>query len=746
MATSNEKIFDAAVRHQVNLQRMSKGEANKIVRLLDKSDKELAKLIRKRFEKLDKVDFTTKRWQALRTEIARTRSSVLRSISDDVANTMEDLATLEQDIAKQALQESVPVEINFATASPAQLRTMVQNRPFGGADTARTLLEWMTNLEDVDHSRITGALQASVAQGETIPQAMKRIEQATGMTKQNAEAVARTGINHITNASREEFFKENNDVILALRWVSTLDGRTSAICRARDGHFAPVEGGSEENIPSPKIVGSPQRPPAHLRCRSLMIAVLDSDAIADKLPDRPYVRDTRTGRQREVDFRREARQQAGEDWKHMDKAERTEAIRARRRAWAKENVGTVPGETTYDEWLRRQDPEFQDAVLGPTKAKRFREGLRMDQYVDRDGNELTIAELKKKTPPASTQSAAEREISKARDLDAQAKRAEANVIKAREREKAAAERAAAEEKRAAELRAEQAKQKKEAQQEAARRKKEREEAARKAREQKAAAAAKKRAETKKKAVEKVDRARFFKDEKYARSQSPTIQDELLGKERAEFVRRGAPLHVVTDTKGKLVPIDDLIEEYPRHIRQPGMEWTPGKQDKWGSSLTDREKAAIDMWADDASLIQNMQETRRLGTNLADEFPDEQISMFDDFEHALGRAPVYDGEVWRGLTLKPDDIKSLTRGATLTFDVDQSATILPTKAYDFAVLAPRGANKTPVLWRIRKQTNGVMIMDHAVEAEAEVVLRAGTSYRVVGVDTRGDVRIIELEEI
>jgi SPP1 gp7 family putative phage head morphogenesis protein len=511
MTTSNEAIFDAAVRHQVNLQRLSKGEANKILRMLEKSDKELVALIMKRAEGLS-TDFTTARWQAMRKEIARTRSAVIRSVGGEIGDTMQDLAVLEQDIAKLGLQRSVPVEINFATTSPATLRSLAQDSPFGSADQVRTLDEWMTDLEQVDRGRITSALQAGVQNGETIPQITRRVQNAAELTQQNAEAIARTGVNHISNAAREEFFKENDDVILALRWVSTLDGRTSAICRARDGHFALPDGSSRTSVPSPAIQGSPVRPPAHLRCRSLMIAVLDSDAVADGLPERPTVRDTRTGRQREHDFRKDARAKAGDDWKGMSREERNKAIRDVRRDWAKKHVGHVPGETTYDEWLRRQDKAFQNEVLGTAKAKKFREGLEMDQFVDRSGNELTVAQLKEKTPPASKLSAADREVTTARDVDAKAKRAEQRAATARKREadaRAAAEKHEADAKR---LREEQAAQKKEAREAAAERKAEQERKARDAREKKAAETKAKREDAQKRAKAK-EEARTEKAEK-----------------------------------------------------------------------------------------------------------------------------------------------------------------------------------------------------------------------------------------
>jgi hypothetical protein len=54
----------------------------------------------------------------------------------------------------------------------------------------------------------------------------------------------------------------------------------------------------------------------------------------------------------------------------------------------------VPAATSYQEWLKRQSKEFQEDVLGKTKARLFRDGkLPLDKFVNRLGDELTLAEL-----------------------------------------------------------------------------------------------------------------------------------------------------------------------------------------------------------------------------------------------------------------------------------------------------------------------------------------------------------------
>ena len=77
----------------------------------------------------------------------------------------------------------------------------------------------------------------------------------------------------------------------------------------------------------------------------------------------------------------------------MTRQERLDAQRAKRDAWAAENVGTVPARTTYDQWLRRQPAAFQDEVLGRTKGKAFRKGATVDDFVDALGRPVSAADV-----------------------------------------------------------------------------------------------------------------------------------------------------------------------------------------------------------------------------------------------------------------------------------------------------------------------------------------------------------------
>lgn len=63
--------------------------------------------------------------------------------------------------------------------------------------------------------------------------------------------------------------------------------------------------------------------------------------------------------------------------------------------------GQVAASTTYDKWLRGRSVEFQEDILGVTKAKLFRQGgLTLDKFVDRNGAEYTLDELRKRESAA----------------------------------------------------------------------------------------------------------------------------------------------------------------------------------------------------------------------------------------------------------------------------------------------------------------------------------------------------------
>lgn len=388
--TANQAFFDAQLRHATGLARYSAGEAKSVIALLDQANAELTKLIQS--TSLAGLTTTSRRYQALLKDINTLRGELWTKVYGGQQEEMLQLAGNEVNWAQTALSQSVPVELSYATVDADTLRKIVTETPFAaGANSAKTMQQWWAGLAAADADRITGALQMGMSLGESTEEMVRRVMGTYDLTRANAAAVVRTAVNHVSEASRDVFWQNNADILQCLRWTSTLDGRTTPVCRARDGKFAPVTPDGE--APPPRLVPPTARPPAHASCRSLMVGILDADNIADQMPERPFVRDKRTGRKREMDMRAEAKAQAGSKWNSMSDVERNEAIRAYKKAWAKENIGQVPGSTTYDEWLRTQPKAFQDDVLGPARADMFRSGVKLDSFVAVDGRELTLKQL-----------------------------------------------------------------------------------------------------------------------------------------------------------------------------------------------------------------------------------------------------------------------------------------------------------------------------------------------------------------
>ncbi|USN14468.1 putative morphogenesis protein [Janthinobacterium phage vB_JliS-Donnerlittchen] len=374
--TANEEVLDATVRHQIKLLRFSDGQAKAASALLAESDKELEALLRGGLTETSEA-----RVRALLSEVRRLRSAMAEQLGEEMKPQLEGLASTEAEWEGAMLSSAIPVSLSLNSV-PVSLLKAATGSPINGVP----LTGWLGKMAVNDVSRIEQQVRLGVLAGETVDQMVQRIRgtKANGYkdgvletTRREAEMIARTAVNHVSTAARQETWNANSDIIKGVRWVATLDGRTSPVCQSRDGQVYPINKGP--------------RPPAHPNCRSTVAPVLDGEQIVG---DRPTVTDKRTRAQREVDFRAEARDAAGDKWKGMSEPERRAAIKARRDKWADENIGQAPTSTNYQAWLKGQSKEFQDDVLGRGKADLFRKGVPLDKFVDEQGKPYSLQQLR----------------------------------------------------------------------------------------------------------------------------------------------------------------------------------------------------------------------------------------------------------------------------------------------------------------------------------------------------------------
>lgn len=407
MPNAADDFQDEAIAHQILVLRAANQLRDEFNTTLAEAEAAMLAVMAQHVERIGDVgpgtfvDKTREIERAIGATLA-IREAPFKQATDQLFKSLISLGVDEAAGTLETIEDLLPVRIDLNGVPVEHVIAAVRKRPMQG----RLLKDWAKNLQDGERIRVTALIRQGVMEGRTVDELVRalrgtrRAGYADGILqigRRDAEAVIRTAVQHVTNSARQDAFEANSDVISGVKWVSTLDGRTTPICRDRDGKVSMFNG-----LPLPKgflqLQPPNARPPAHFGCRSVIVAIFDPDGIADKIGERPFVRTSKTRRMREKDFRRETRDQLGEDqWREMSGPERTAAISDRRRAWTRENVGQVASETTYGEWLKRQPAAFQDDVLGPARARMFRAGEEtVHSFVDSRGKLLTIKQLKER--------------------------------------------------------------------------------------------------------------------------------------------------------------------------------------------------------------------------------------------------------------------------------------------------------------------------------------------------------------
>jgi SPP1 gp7 family putative phage head morphogenesis protein len=390
MPTANEEIQDSTIASQVLVQGFIAGQVGEFVEAIRATDAEVTGLLRARLP----VRLRSREFQELIRDLTAIRRSAFDTFKETFAATLGAFAEQQSEAERVNISNAIPIDHTVRPARPLP-SGQILNTPFQVSESAAaTMNSLFESVLDSDRRRITSAIQLGLARGETVDEMIRRLrgtarsgftDGVLSATRRQAETLVRTVTNHLANEARERVFQANSDVIRAVRWVSTLDTRTSPVCRYRDGRLAPI---GDQPLPSnvPKLSPPTARPPAHFSCRSIMVALISLDSI---IGDRPFVEGER------LNFRQVARDRVGDTrWRGLPESERRRLTRLARDRWTREHVGSVPATTTYYEWLSSRPASVQDTVLGPTRAKLLREGkLSASQLHDTLGNPLTLAEL-----------------------------------------------------------------------------------------------------------------------------------------------------------------------------------------------------------------------------------------------------------------------------------------------------------------------------------------------------------------
>lgn len=364
MASINERFMDFQVAQQVRWIRLMNRDVSEALKILKSVEAQLAAAIQN--ASMDDAPYTTARANALRVQITNIIEAMHARLAPVLMDNVRDAAILAAEIEEAAFKRMLPAGLDVTTPNLGVLQTAGTTTPFNGA----VMPDWIEQLKRADVQRTWRTILDGITSGTTNDDLIKQVlgtrslrykDGVREVTRRGAEALVRTSINHATNQGRQAVWAANDALLSGVRWVSTLDTRTTPICQENDGKVGPVSPSDTWKPPAgaERLDPPMARPPAHPNCRSTTVAVVKS-------------------------------------WKELgfDMNELPAGTRA-------SMDGQVPASLTYYDWLARQSAKTQREVLGPTRLQLWKEGgITPDRFQNDKGRQFTLAELRNRAPEA----------------------------------------------------------------------------------------------------------------------------------------------------------------------------------------------------------------------------------------------------------------------------------------------------------------------------------------------------------
>jgi len=246
----NDDIQDEAIKHAIFLERLRNKEVNKILATLnDDVLPDVEKEINRRLRRNMSAD----RFIRMRKAYTILLREGYKGLGVDLKSDLLDIANNEAENQIRIINKNSPISLALTVPSQAVMRQIVNGKVRG-----QTIKKYFNQYADRDANEITRRLSIGLAEGDSIPDMTRRIvgTKAQGFsdgvfngTRHNAQTLVRTSVTEVTVKAREATYEANSDVIDKVKYVATLDSRTTPICASLDGEVFPI--------------GEGPRPPQH---------------------------------------------------------------------------------------------------------------------------------------------------------------------------------------------------------------------------------------------------------------------------------------------------------------------------------------------------------------------------------------------------------------------------------------------------------------------------------------------------
>jgi len=332
--SATTRLIDTATRRQIFLERFAGGEAKKAVATLNRLRRDINVRIMQ-----EPTQFQRQRLVVLLADIDAMYLVLSQKLAGQIRKAANETAISEAQFSAASYNQVSKVDFILPSNDALIAAVGSSTLSLTGSRGSVNIADIIKKLAGSSTKLVAQTITDGLALGDTTPQIARKVSEslATVQTR-HVDAVVRTAINDAAEVAREQVYGRNADLVKAVRWVATLDNRTSLVCAGRDGQEYPVNIGP--------------RPPAHFRCRSATIPVINGIFSEIGLGgDRPS-----KGADGEVEF--------------------------------------IGARQTYGGWLKKQPKDFIDEALGKERSALFRSGkLSIDRFTDPTGRTYTLSEL-----------------------------------------------------------------------------------------------------------------------------------------------------------------------------------------------------------------------------------------------------------------------------------------------------------------------------------------------------------------
>lgn len=381
--SANEIIEDKIVTHGVNILRVEESQRRDVLAALTELEGEL----------VGKVAANTAggvgglnaaRLNVLLRQTQKTIKSTYDLIAANQGKSLAEIAELSADKTNRIVSDTINAAIKTVGLSTEQAEAIAGKALIEGRYPAEYWADHSAQLQ----AKFAAQMRNGMFQGEGFDDLARRVRGTRAkaytdgimqLTKSQAQALVRTSVQTVANDARIAMILKNGNVVKAIKWVATLDSRTTPICRALDG--------KTWTIPDFKPIGHDKRFPgstAHWQCRSTQVPVTKSwKELAG-----PGGK-TKTAAEKADAMEKAIARTAAE--KGLDPAEVRQAVTATRASMD----GQVPATKDFQGWLEGKSDSFQNDLLGPAKAKLWKSGkLTVSDMTDQTNRPLSVKELR----------------------------------------------------------------------------------------------------------------------------------------------------------------------------------------------------------------------------------------------------------------------------------------------------------------------------------------------------------------